>query len=127
MSSVMTVRVAPVSRFLTATIAPPTAAPDASSTFPEIVAVTCARALSAPTATITIAITNPLNIRVVIAGLLLAFLRSRQSISNYESNSRGSGVPADRMEYSQANTGAIRHLPLLKGLGRIADYATQEE
>src|SRR5438876_12169556 len=69
MSSVMTVRVEPVSRFLIATIAPPIAAPDASSTLPEIVAVTCACALPAPAASITIAITNPLNIRLVIAGL----------------------------------------------------------
>jgi hypothetical protein len=41
---VVTVRVAPVSAFLIVTVAPPTAAPDASSTLPEMFAVTCAHA-----------------------------------------------------------------------------------
>src|SRR5262249_19243447 len=69
----MTVRVAPVSRLLTVTAAPPIAAPDASSTFPEIVGVTCAHAfseLATISRTPTARLTNPPNRTLVIPELL---------------------------------------------------------
>src|SRR6266571_2872907 len=63
----MTVRVAPVSTFFTATIAPPTAAPEASSTFPDMVAVTWAHAKSRPAVRIAIANNSLLKLGLVIA------------------------------------------------------------
>src|SRR5207249_11038770 len=63
----MTVPVAPVSTFFTPTIAPPTAAPEASSTFPDMVAVTWAHAKSRPAVRITIANNSLLKLGLVIA------------------------------------------------------------